>query len=350
MPICKPALLKYSKTDDSDWMHQQHSTETEAGKKVTIRVKDFEQREGVSLTVDDQNVKPEDTLISGNFFSKNFRQGLNLRCSNTREEHAFTTESTHDAGLSCIFFLQGQVDVKIGQQNFGFNPGNTGVIKAAGLLKKQAESFQRRTRQAQDVRHLVITASPQWLDDSGFDEYIGNRLNWQFSKFNMAFQQWAPTGQLQSLIHNIFTPTIMAPELLNLYLESRSIDIVSETLSIMLHRKALAEPRSLLNRHDQIRIHRARELILSDPGQALSIENIAHEVGISHSGLQRLFKRTEGCSVFEYVRAARLDRARVLLRQGGMNVQEVSVVAGYNSAANFATAFKRKFGLSPRDI
>ncbi|WP_245209271.1 helix-turn-helix domain-containing protein [Rhizobium sullae] len=33
-----------------------------------------------------------------------------------------------------------------------------------------------------------------------------------------------------------------------------------------------------------------------------------------------------------------------------MNIQEASALAGYNSPANFSTAFKRRFGVAPRSV
>ncbi len=44
----------------------------------------------------------------------------------------------------------------------------------------------------------------------------------------------------------------------------------------------------------------------------------------------------------------RLLRARQALEQEGRSVGEAADIAGYTSAANFATAFKRHFGITPR--
>ncbi len=43
-----------------------------------------------------------------------------------------------------------------------------------------------------------------------------------------------------------------------------------------------------------------------------------------------------------------MENAFHLLKQGECSVQEVSEWSGYTSAANFATAFKRRFGMTPR--
>ncbi|MDR1647090.1 MAG: AraC family transcriptional regulator, partial [Zoogloeaceae bacterium] len=55
-----------------------------------------------------------------------------------------------------------------------------------------------------------------------------------------------------------------------------------------------------------------------------------------------------GMTVFDYERQRRLLRARQALEQEGRSVGEAADIAGYTSAANFATAFKRHFGITPR--
>jgi AraC-like DNA-binding protein len=54
--------------------------------------------------------------------------------------------------------------------------------------------------------------------------------------------------------------------------------------------------------------------------------------------------------VFEHLRCLRLERARLALERGEVAIAEAAFLAGYASPANFATAFKRRFGLTPTDV
>lgn len=81
-----------------------------------------------------------------------------------------------------------------------------------------------------------------------------------------------------------------------------------------------------------------------------SIEEIARNAGMSSSSLQRHFRAAFGMTVFEFIRNARLDEARRVLMQDGVSVSEAAYRAGYSNAANFATAFKRRFGISPKHV
>lgn len=334
----------------------QQGTDLDSGPEVTLKVKDIDRNNGVSLQFQDDGITPDDILIRGRIYHKELRKGLTLCRRSIHEEHAFTARSSHAAGLSCIFFLKGQADVRIGAHSFAIRSGRARPVCATGLLKAKQEPFCRTTRQAQQVQQLIVTASPEWLAESGFEEYLGQPLERKLARQGMASQQWSPDQNMLNLIQDLNAPSALMPELMNLHLEARSIDIVTRTLGHLMHddpqkqRNNACFQDTSLSRHEQIRLQRARDLIISDPGQAFSVDEIARQAGISNSGLQRLFRRAEGCSVFDYVRQVRLDQAFTLLSQGTMSVQEVSTLSGYKNPANFATTFKRRFGISPRDV
>lgn len=54
-------------------------------------------------------------------------------------------------------------------------------------------------------------------------------------------------------------------------------------------------------------------------------------------------------TVTDYIRKSALARARQLLKRDGVSVAQAAHASGYSSAANFATAFKREFGMTPRE-
>lgn len=98
------------------------------------------------------------------------------------------------------------------------------------------------------------------------------------------------------------------------------------------------------------RAKRIIRLRLTDP--ELSLEGVAQECGISLRYLHDLF-RDDGQTAAGYLRRSRLQLAHRMLESGigGMRgVTEVSMACGFSSPSQFATAFKRMFGKSPRDV
>ncbi|MEO3804989.1 helix-turn-helix domain-containing protein [Nonomuraea sp. B1E8] len=89
---------------------------------------------------------------------------------------------------------------------------------------------------------------------------------------------------------------------------------------------------------------------LRDPG--LGPRALALEHHISTSYLHRLFQK-EGSTVGGYIRAQRLDRARRDLADPALHEVPIHSIAakwGFSHAADFSRAFRRAYGVSPRDF
>jgi AraC family transcriptional regulator, transcriptional activator of the genes for pyochelin and ferripyochelin receptors len=54
-------------------------------------------------------------------------------------------------------------------------------------------------------------------------------------------------------------------------------------------------------------------------------------------------------TAFGYLHHHRMELARQLLLEGHLSVGAVALAVGYATQGRFAIAFKRKFGITPRD-
>jgi AraC-like DNA-binding protein len=79
----------------------------------------------------------------------------------------------------------------------------------------------------------------------------------------------------------------------------------------------------------------------------ISVEQLAHQIGISPSHLRRHFHKLLGCSPREYLNRLRLDEARQLLENSDLPVTEIAERIGFLSAPHFNRLFKQTFGLPP---
>jgi AraC-like DNA-binding protein len=313
-----------------------------------FRVRDFAERSGVTLDSPDDGLLPDDTLMEGDFIHQELREGLFLHVSDAMEERAFTASSSIPEGLSCIFFLDGEVGLKIGDRQFSFEGRGRSTIEGTAIVSARAESFERRSHGKQRLRHLVVTASPEWLDVDGLREQAGaGDLHGLFRK-HLASRRWHLTPRAVDLVNQITHPPALTPGLRNLYIEGRAIDLVGETLAALMQSEPRLSPDEVLTHQDLVRLQRAREFIDANLTEDLSVDVIAKAAAINPSGLQQLFRLSEETSVFGYVRKLRLERAFEALQNGSMTIAAASLFAGYSNPANFATAFKKRFALSPR--
>jgi AraC-like DNA-binding protein len=313
-----------------------------------FRVRDFLERKGVTLESPDDRLTMEDTLMEGDFFHQELRRGLFLHLSDAMEARAFTASSHVQEGLSCIFFLDGEVGLKIGDRHFAFDGCRNGTVEGTAIMSARPDSFERQSHGAQRLRHLVVSASPEWLDLEGLQGHAGTGSAHHLFSGHLASQRWRLTPRAMELVGQLTNAPALTPALRNLYLEARTIELVGETLSALLRTDIDNKVGDALTQQDLIRLKRARDFIEANLMAALSVEMIGREAGINPSGLQRLFRLAEGMSVFGYVRKLRLEQAFTALQAGEMTIPEASLFAGYSSPANFSTAFRHRFGVSPR--
>jgi transcriptional regulator GlxA family with amidase domain len=72
-------------------------------------------------------------------------------------------------------------------------------------------------------------------------------------------------------------------------------------------------------------------------------------VGTNQARLAREFQTHLGMSTFDYLREQRLVRAQELLTTTDRQIQQIADAIGFKRAGDFATAFKLRFGLTPRE-
>lgn len=100
---------------------------------------------------------------------------------------------------------------------------------------------------------------------------------------------------------------------------------------------------------DTLVFRAAQRLLHDDLAQPPDLASLAKAVGTNARRLNEAFRHCAGATVFEYLREARMEQARSLLRETTLAVQVIASDLGYDNPANFATAFRARFGLSPRD-
>ena len=94
-------------------------------------------------------------------------------------------------------------------------------------------------------------------------------------------------------------------------------------------------------------IARAIEYMSSRLDEAVTIEDMAAQVGMSRAVLHRKFKQATTMSPIQFVKSMRLNAAAMKI-VGGMNVNEAAMEVGYVSSSQFSREFKRLYGQSPR--
>jgi AraC-like DNA-binding protein len=97
------------------------------------------------------------------------------------------------------------------------------------------------------------------------------------------------------------------------------------------------------------KIGKALRRIHAGYSDALSVEALAREAGVSVPAFHARFKAVTQTSPIQYIKTTRLHKARLLMVQDGASAQTAAARVGYESASQFSREFKRFFGRTPAE-
>jgi AraC family transcriptional activator of pyochelin receptor len=155
------------------------------------------------------------------------------------------------------------------------------------------------------------------------------------------------TPELRIIAHQVLNCSLVGPAK-RLFMESKALEI----LSLQLHALASnCEPKPpIISKEERNRLDEARRILEMEFADPPSLLTLAHRVGLNDFKLKRGFRDVYQTTVFGYVRMLRMERARAMLETGDMNVSEVASSTGYACFSHFSAAFRKRFGLAPRDF
>ncbi|MRI00970.1 helix-turn-helix domain-containing protein [Kriegella sp. EG-1] len=96
------------------------------------------------------------------------------------------------------------------------------------------------------------------------------------------------------------------------------------------------------------RIRQAKEIMISRMAEPPTLAELSEEIGLSLKKLKEGFKQIYGDSVYSFLFDYKMEFARKMLETGQHNVNEVGLRVGYSTASHFISAFKKKYGTTPK--
>lgn len=110
------------------------------------------------------------------------------------------------------------------------------------------------------------------------------------------------------------------------------------------------EPESKFGNQEQSFITKMNDIIkLNVENPKFSVEDLAYKLGVSRVQLYRKVKAIIGINISDHINNVKLEKAAELLKSNNMNISEIAYSLGFSSPNYFSTAFKNKFGISPKE-
>lgn len=214
-----------------------------------------------------------------------------------------------------------------------FNFGNDDIISQGNAFVIYTEGFP------QNYRVLGSRFTNDWFHF----KFEHDDKVW-FDKLNIPTNQLIPINfgmSLSVLINNLSYEYYSESPLKTEY-EDTFLRLFFLTIS-----KRQQAPQIHVNNKQLNNLSIIRAKIYSTPYEDWSIENFAHQLTMSRSNFQHLYKKHFGVTPIEDVINSRIQLAKVLLDGSNTPVHQISTLCGYTCESHFMRQFKKITGMTP---
>ncbi len=106
----------------------------------------------------------------------------------------------------------------------------------------------------------------------------------------------------------------------------------------------------LNNEENFKKIQKAKNIIINNMTKPPTLIELSNEINLSLKKLKEGFKKIYGKPVYQFLLEYKMELAKKLLTENSYNVNEVSLKLGYSTSSHFITAFKNKYGITPKNF
>lgn len=231
--------------------------------------------------------------------------------------------------------IKDKIHVSSWQTTFSTVPYATGTVELLADQKISVVELVMAPRFAMTLVERELNAMPR---------------DWQQALKALASKPFYCLTSISQEISQILQKMLRCPyqgTLRQFYLEGKSLELIALYFSELTDPSG--GPTASIKRKDVDGLHQAKSILLQKMDAPPSLSELAKQVGLSERKLQQGFQELFGTTVFGVLHDFRMERARQLLETDQMTVSAISSAVGISHRGYFATAFKRKFGTTPRD-
>jgi AraC-like DNA-binding protein len=243
------------------------------------------------------------------------------------------------AGLYIGIVLQGTGESWLSDSSHRFCYSDN-VLSALALREDQRlDAESRRDSRVRSVGVCYPLESLRRLDlVDAFEEL--------FPDTETFFHRMLPASpRIQAIAGELIWPTTEGAAR-TLLLAAQASEMLVRTLLLLQQEAGIDGLRSDV----RVNLNIVKGAMDADLRRPWTITELAEQAGLTRTSFHAKFFRAFGVGPMDYLRVRRLEAAREALLYQGISVTDAAFQAGYTNPANFATAFRRRFGVTPSTL
>ena len=192
-----------------------------------------------------------------------------------------------------------------------------------------------------------------WLDSVGvsifpeyYEEYLPKIFHQDFSSLSEIVPRIGTDlfiPKISTILDDIatYTPT---SEISELFYEAKILEIIAAFLSWKSN-----AVHNVIDKEDSEALHRLGHYLEQNFSNPTNIQMYARMCNMSKSKLSELFHSIYGCTIVEFIMNYRIDKAKRLLLENDLSIQQIATTVGYSHQSSFTYIFKQHVGCTPRE-
>jgi AraC-like DNA-binding protein len=217
------------------------------------------------------------------------------------------------------------------------------AVQPADAYKRERVSIDTRERSVTLICDPDFTAgmiSPTAELPACIRDFLRNSVS------RLCFESFPMPLRLRPIVEDILNPPLTGA-LGDLMIEAKALELLCFAVHQILHVPGAGHA---IRERDRQRVKDLCFILEGDPAATLSIDRLCRELAWNESQMMECFKAVTGTTISNYRHQLRMNRAKRQLEDTDLPVTQIAFDVGYEHPSNFATAFKRTFGISPRSL
>lgn len=169
-----------------------------------------------------------------------------------------------------------------------------------------------------------------------------------FTTKQIAEEKYPLSPSVQVVLHQLLHPPYHAG-LNQLYTEAKILELLTIYLSETMLRTDKQVFLQYLSSDDIQCLYHAKEILDANLANPPTIRLLSKIIGLNEYKLKKGFKELFSIPVHAYVIQKKLELAKLLLDGNDISISETASCVGYGNASHFSAAFRKQYGINPRD-
>lgn len=278
------------------------------------------------------------------------RKGLAVLIGDVEHDYAHSDMSESDDVVKFHFRYSGSSEIGAeGGEMEPVDPMTFGVLIQPSGMKK-IECFPAH----QHEQSVTLLCEPPFLEEiiSGTSLLKSTPLG-QFlygEQKDMYYCAVRMRPEMISAVKSLFETNYMG-RLQQLQIEAKTLELLCYTLDQLSKMwTGAGTDKTPLRQRDIKRVAEICEILDNDLSKAPTISELAKTLSWNETQLMRVFRQAVGTTVHNYLHRERMEKACDLLANTEMTITQIAMSLGYEYSSNFTTAFRKHFGVTPRQV